>query len=333
MFIVDSIATGDVSNLLTAAYLSAGVVILFYLLLWAYARGVVLYSCKTTVKLKNDIFYSILKSKISDFSKLNSAKYISIINNDIQMFSDKYVNGILEVTKFITNIVFALVAMAFLSPLNALIALVLSSSPLILPIIFGNKLSQTNMKHMEKLAVLNEKAKDFLLGFEVIKTFGIERNIEGIFSKAVTDTEKSRYAANKVSVKLGSLSGAFIIAANFLTYLVAGYFVITGSITIGAVVAIAGLSGSISGPMQYLSINIASIKSTKEMRERLKQILTPIQTLPKTKEANFHSDIQIKNLSFKYEQSTTDAPEKVFSRTEAGTSLKSNKKGQRLPSV
>ena len=302
MYVIDSIASGSLDNLITSAYIGIGVIILFYVLLWSYTKLIVFYQYKSVLKLKNEVFSAILNIKISDFNQVNSGKYISIINNDIQMINDKYFGGILESVKFIINIIFALIAMAFLSPVNALIALALSSSPLILPIIFGKKLAKVNMTYMNKIAILNEKVKDFLMGFEVIKTFGIEKNINKKFFKSAQETEKAHYKASVVSVKLGSLSGTFIIATNILTYLIAGYFAATGLISIGAVVAIAGLNGSISGPMQYLSINIANIKSTKEVRKSLISAMHPKDNLSRLKEANFDNDIKIKNLSYSYDE-------------------------------
>jgi len=161
---------------------------------------------------------------------------------------------------------------------------------------------------MEKLASLNEKVKDFLHGFEVIKTFGIEKNIRDKFSKSVQESEEANYNVGKVSVKLGSLSGTFMVATDILTYLVAGYFVITGRITIGAVIAIAGLNHGIIGPMQYLSINIANIKSTKEIRAGLLKVISPKDSQVRNEVADFNSNMQIENLSFSYEAQTENKP-------------------------
>jgi len=136
MFIIDSITSGDMASLIRTAYLGGGFVLLFFLSLFVYTRLILLYSYKTTFRLKNDIFAAILGTKISDFSQSNSGKYISIINNDIKMVDEKYIQSILALSKDISTMVFALAAMAFLSPVNALIALVLSSSPLILPAVF-----------------------------------------------------------------------------------------------------------------------------------------------------------------------------------------------------
>jgi len=310
MFVIDSIASGDMSNLITSAYMGIGVVVLFFILILANTRLIVFYVYKTTLKIKNDLFSAILGTKISDFNKSNSAKHISLINNDIKVVADKYINGIIETVKFITTILFALVAMAFLSPVNALVALVLSSSPLILPVIFGKKLARTNMVYMEKLAALNEKVKDFLLGFEIIKTFNIEKNIQNKFSQSAQEAENAHYHASRASVKLGALSGTFMVATDVLTYLIAGYFVIIGHITIGAVIAIAGLNSGIIGPMQYLSINLANIKSSREIRDRLLKTMTPVDSNVREADADFSSGIQIDNLSFAYTEQVTSKTSK-----------------------
>ena len=308
MFIIDSIVTGDRANLALAAYISIGVVALFFTSLYAYLRVTILYSYKTVLKIKNDIFAAILGRKISEFSQTNSAKYISLINNDIKIVNDKYISGILAMTKDITTMVFALGTMAFLSPVNAIIALVLSSAPLVVPVIFGNKLSKTNLKHMKKMAALNEKVKDFLLGFEVIKSFGIEKNIASKFFSYANDAEKSRHTAGKVSVSVGSFSGTILIASQIITYLVAGYFVINGMLTIGAVIAIAGLSGSVMQPIQYVSINLANIKSTKEIREGLLSTMPLANARTRDAVADFSAGVQVKNLSFKYDAIATKQP-------------------------
>jgi len=309
MFVIDSIASGEMANLVTATYVSIAAIILFYVFMWAYTKATAYYSYKTTLKLKSDVFSAILTKRIADFNQANSAKYISLINNDLQMIYGKYINGILEVAKFIVTIIFAVVAMFFLSPVNAIIAIVLSSTPMVLPLLFGKKLAKTNMVHMEKLAVLNEKVKDFLMGFEVIKTFGIEKNIGGKFAEATQDAESARYIAGKVNMQMGALSATFMIATSILTFLVAGYFVITGHITIGAVIAISGLAGSVIGPMQYLAISVASIKSTKDVRDNVLAIMQPAATLPQENTADFSHGIILDDVSFGYALPTPSKPE------------------------
>ncbi|MCL2188054.1 MAG: ABC transporter ATP-binding protein/permease [Defluviitaleaceae bacterium] len=301
MFIIDAITAGDMAGLILAAQLGAGVVAIFFFSLLAYTRLCILYSYKTVLALKNDIFSAILGTKISDFNQSNSARHISVINNDIKMVDEKYINSILALSKDIATMVFALGAMAFLSPVNALLTLLLSSTPLVLPAIFSKKLSTANMTHMKKMAELNEKVKDFLSGFEIIKTFGIEKNIHEKFVASANESEKSRYEAGKVNVQVGTFSGTILIATQILTYLVAGYFVITGSITIGAVIAIAGLSGSIMTPIQYVSMNIANINATREVLNNLLKTTQPTEAIIRSKEADFSKGITVEKLSFSYE--------------------------------
>jgi len=159
---------------------------------------------------------------------------------------------------------------------------------------------------MRKLAVLNEKVKDFLMGFEVIKTFGIEENVRRKFSKTALDAEKSRYEANRVSVKVGTVSGTFMVATQIITYLVAGYFVISGSITIGAVIAIAGLSGTVMQPINLMAINLSYIKSTKDIRDGLLQVVRPGDSRQREKTAAIGLGITLNNLSYEYKAQATN---------------------------
>ncbi|MCL2400652.1 MAG: ABC transporter ATP-binding protein/permease [Defluviitaleaceae bacterium] len=301
MFIIDSITYGDMNGLITSTWLGAIVVVSFFILLFAYTRFISYYSYKVVLRLKNDIFAAILGTKISDFNQSNSAKHISLLNNDIKLVNDKYINGILSLTKDVTTVIFAIAAMVFLSPVNAAIVLVLSMIPMIIPAIFGKKLAKTNMNHMNKMAGFNEKVKDFMQGFEVIKTFGIERKISEKFNKTANDAEKARYEAAKTNVKVGSFSGTILIATQILTYLVAGYFVINGNITIGAVFAISSLSASVMQPVQYSAMNFASIKASKDVRESLMDTMKPKDGKIRNTTADFEQGIKLNDLSFKYE--------------------------------
>lgn len=300
MFLIDSISQGSIDDLIMASYMAAGFILLFFLSLWVDIRLIILYSYKTVLKFKNDIFSSILNTKLSDFSQNNSAKYISIINNDIKELDSKYINSIISITKDISSMIFAFVAMAFLSPVNAVVALLLASAPIFMPFIFGKKLAKTSLLSMQKMSSLNEKVKDFLLGFEVIKTFNIEKNIKERFTVSSQEAQKAIYNASKASAEVGVYSGTISFAVIFITYLIAGYFVITGNLTIGAVIAISNLSSSLVGPIQFMSMHLANIKSTKEIRKKLLYIMEGNKLQIERKKVDTISDIKLVNLSFDY---------------------------------
>jgi len=319
MYVIDAIAYGDLSDLTRFSIIGIGMIVAFFLSSWAYGRIASYYIYKTQMKMKIDLFQSILGKSISEFGQDNSAKYISLINNDIQMIGDSYIGNILEMVKFIFIAIFSFVAIAVLSPLNAVIALILSSFPLLIPFIFGNKMATINMEYMNRLGKLNEKVKDFLSGFEVIKTFAIEKQISNISSVSIQEAEHARYEVGKFNVSvLLPLTVTFFIGTQLITYLVAGYFVITGSLTVGAVVAIAGLTGNIGQPIHMISSHIAGIKSTKKVRENLLAISEIADLEKKSDLVDFSQGITLHDLRFQYPKKEVAIPpkkKKKFSMT------------------
>ncbi|MCL1949270.1 MAG: ABC transporter ATP-binding protein/permease [Turicibacter sp.] len=304
MHIVDTLTYGEADDLFGLIYLSLIFIIIFFVTMWAYSKMSVYSSFKTQLSLKTTVFDSIMNLSIDEFGNENSAKFISVLNNDIKLINDNYIQNILEVIKFVISGVLAFVSIAILSPINAIIALILSSFPLIMPFLLGGKLAETNILHMEKLGKLNERIKDYLMGFEVIKTFAIEARIKKIFDSSAYEAEQARYAAGKVSVQLGAITGTMIVATQFFTYLVAGYFVLQGTITIGAVIAIVGLTNSIAQPIQFITHNIAGIKSTKKVRENFISLTEYRQEENGTEFAVFNQGISLRNVSFTYSNET-----------------------------
>jgi|GEM_PF-302231 len=311
MHIIDSITTQNMDAFMGTVYTALIFVIVVFISLYFNIRSIITYLAKTSYRLKQDVFAAIMNTNIASFHQLNSAQYISLLNNDIKLLDSKYFNAIIESTKFIVTIVIALGAMTLLSPVNALVALVLASPPLILPIVFGKKLAETNLQHMNKLSQLNEKTKDFLHGFEVIKTFGVQDRVKNKFSASAADVQSAGLNAAKVSAHVSSISAIFMIASQIITYLVAGYFVITGNITIGAVVAIAGLSGSIMSPINMLTIYIADIKSTKSVRTKILNLLHVQTDTHKQSIASFKENITLNNVSYVYKTTPDAAPESI----------------------
>lgn len=331
MFVIDAIAYGKMSDLVTAAYLGAAILVVFFAALWGFGRLNTTYIYKVQLKLKSDMFAAILDKNISEFSAENSAKYISVMNNDIKFITDNYIQNILEMTKFIISATLSFVFLTILSPINALIALVLSLAPLVVPLLFGRKLAAVNEEHLAKLSKLNEKVKDFLSGFEVIKTFAIEREVGKIFFKSVNAAELAHLRVGKTTFGLATLTITTLIATQFITYLVAGYLVLTGRITIGAVVAIVGLASELGHPFHLIAGHVAGIVSTKQVRAKLLQLQVAGDMEPKTKSADFTKGIEVRSLRFRYEKkAVASSPKKkkkfkfvvASSREEAETRMK-----------
>lgn len=309
MDIVDALTQGNTQLLLSCIVYAVIFVFAIWLSLIVSIRVSAAYSYKTSGTLKKDVFESILNTKISDFNQGNSAKYISVLNNDVETVQRNFVGQIPDLIKFLATIALSVGAIVLISPLNALIVVAMSALPLLAPLLLGKKAAKACMENSTKHIEFNQSVKDYLTGFEVIKTFGVEKKVFRRFTDAADNLVRTGYKSGAAVTDVFSLSMAFMTAARFINYFVAGYFVLKGDITVGGVVAIVALSGYVSNPVMTISGIITSIKSTKIINKQVLDIIRQRDEKVRSETMSALEKIEVKDLSFAYSNNGQESTE------------------------
>ncbi|MCL2400107.1 MAG: ABC transporter ATP-binding protein/permease [Defluviitaleaceae bacterium] len=305
--IVDALVVGDSAEFFS--YISVVVVVIIFVafFLTICARLFFMYSAKSYRTIANDFFDKVQKIKISEFSKESSAKYISILNNDVKNISMRYFSAVPQFSKDFCAVVLAIVAMIIISPLNAVIAVATAGLPLIAPFVLAKRLSSTQLDLSTKSIYFNQKVKDYFTGFEVIQTFGAENRIKSRFFRLTTNVMKAMYRSGAAVTDVGTITMVIMFSVMFLNYFVAGHFVLRGDMTIGGVVAIISLSSSILAPMSGVASHLGSMQSTKEISKRVFDIMEQEDTRQRdAKIGAFEGPIQFSSVSFAYENEDND---------------------------
>jgi len=300
--IVDAMVSGDSNTFFSYIGVAVVVVILTGLLVSVSVRMFMAYAFKSQRTLHKDFFDNILGTKISDFNQGNSATYISVLNNDIKNIAERYFSAVPQFSQDFLAVIMAIVAMATISPINALIAIFTAFLPLIGPIVLSRRLSKTQMEVSIRAVLFNQKVKDYLTGFEVIKTFGVEENIKPRFFGVANKLMRALHRGGSAMADVGALTATIVMSVLFVNYFVAGYFVLRGDITVGGVAAIIALSTSILQPMTHVTSHISSIRSTKEISMRVLDMMKQKDiTTRDVKIDTFENNIEFKNVNFAYE--------------------------------
>lgn len=257
---------------------------------------------KTIRDLKSDLFSSLLKEDITTFTERNSASYISILNNDVKMVEDNYFDSTFKIIQCILKIICASAVLIFVNPIVAVIAIALSFIPMIIPANSGKKLAALKSSYSKNLEKYNEKIKDIFTGFEVIKSFNIEKNIKMNHDSVNKETEHKKYESYKANGVINAFSNLFSIGIQFTIFIISGFFVLSGSLTVGNIVAITQLSGTILMPVFNLINEINNKKSIKGINKKLLLMMT-VESKNSTGESidNFNQYIEVKNLSYTYD--------------------------------
>lgn len=262
-----------------------------------------MYIKKTMVYLKRDIFQHILKKDIRSFSDENSAKYISILTNDIGMIEADYIENIFNLIWQVTTFVLAMVSVVYINYKLAIAVFVMGIIGFYLPQRFRNLLSKRKEIYSSSLEILTAKTKDLLSGFEVIHNFNIAWKATELYDDINQDVELKKQKFSVTSGVINTLTNFFGTCMFILPMIVGGYFVYLGLITVGSLVALIQLMNNLAGPLsQSLQImnRINSIGSITEKINRLTEE-EPKQEYQYRLE-NFENDITLEHLGFGYSE-------------------------------
>ena len=302
-FIVDIFANGDSSKFAFITITSISLIVIMFLT--EYIDGLIMSSyIKNTVNyLRTDIFSKVINKDIKDFSLDNSGKYISILYNDIKIIEDSFFNNLFQVISCIISFVISLVVLFSISPSIVIFISVFGILGFIIPNTLSKKLIVQKNEYSENLEKVTSITKDLFSGFEVIKGFNISNKINKIFSTESNNVETSKKKYSVLEAIIRGFSLSFSVTIYLGVLLLGGYLMYKKSITVGTAIIIIQLSTHIVGPVKLSISLINQIKSVSLIADKIEIILEDTQdSFENTRLDNFEKSIEIKNLSFSYNE-------------------------------
>lgn len=298
-YIMDVAISKDLKLFYRAIILSLLLIIIYVLLV--YLKGIVnaVFLKKVMVMLRSDYFKALMNRNIFDNS--NPSKYISVFNNDISLLEKNYLENLLLIISDLFLIVICTIGLFLTNFKLALIVVLINILSIIIPVIFSKQLSLKQEKYTKVLNELNIKFKDYLMGFELIKANNVINKIKTIFNTKEIEYENSKQKVRYEEAKINALSSLSSIGTNIITILLCIYFVITGRITIGTVVAINNLVNNITNPLNRLFVEIATVKGTRIVEQKIISFIDLYHCC--NNDINYKepiNKIQLEKVSFKY---------------------------------
>ncbi|MCV9948973.1 ABC transporter ATP-binding protein [Paenibacillus sp. BT-177] len=259
------------------------------------------YLCKTVLFLKEIVFQHILYKDHSQFTSNHSAKYISIMNNDIKMIEDDYLKNIFSLTSTGVSFLAALFAMFVLSPSIVVILLLLTLISILIPRIFEKKIRTRKRNIADALEKFTIKINDIFSGFAVIKSYGVEQHVEQQFRFNNTVVENNKYLFFKLNAYVSSLSDVFGGVMFISVFLVGSFLSIRGAITLGTMIACVQLTNKVVNPV-YMSIQyITQIRALRDISAKILEILHEDQDGNQyIKKTSIEHSVRFTNVSFGY---------------------------------
>ena len=301
-YVLDAVAEADGERLLGAALVGLVYIIVLFMVEWGRRRIAARYIMKTMLRLKSDLFSGIMGIRTADISRTNSAEYISIMNNDLNLVETNYFTTLFTTAQFAMSMVFAVAMLTWLNPFVAMITVILSIAPLSVPKIFGKRLGRLQGHVVEQLGLFTGRVKDFLEGFEVIKTFGVEKNAIHSFDESAKKVEIGKLRLGMANADTNAFANMLSVGVQFAIFLVSGFFVWQGFLTLGAIVAVTQLSGNVIAPLMQITQNWTLLKSIRPVNERIMSAMdSKSQNQKAASIQSLNEGIALRNVSFSYD--------------------------------
>lgn len=270
---------------------------------WLYATWSKKFICRVTKMLREDTFGGIFKKNISDFRMVNSADYLSVLTNDVKNVEENYFVPLLLCLQNMIVFITSVAVMLYLSPLVMLCLFTAMLLLLVLPSLFQKTIQNRQNRFSKTQSGFTMAIKDFLSGFEVIRSYRMNNYIVKAFDEKNSTVYTAKYALDKIISAVEALSTILGVIVQCSVLFVSAYLIMTGKITAGVLVGLVQVSGTIVAPIQALSENIPKIQGSKPIIERLNNFVNyHDNTFTGTICPSFQTDIKIKGLQFGYQQ-------------------------------
>ena len=226
-------------------------------------------------RLRTEVYDHVQEQPIAFFTRSQTGALVSRLNNDVIGAQQAFTSTLSGVVGNLISVVVVIIAMFLLSPPITIIALLLLPLFLLPARHMGRRLQGLTREQMKLNADLgNQMTERFgVAGALLVKLFGRPADEHEQFSQ-----KADRVAA--VGIKIAMANRYFLTAltlvaalATAITYGLGGNLVISGTMTLGTLLALVGLLAQLYGPLTALSNVRVDVMTALVSFERVFEVL------------------------------------------------------------
>lgn len=248
-------------------------------------------------------FSKLMQKTIASFNDESAARYISAFSNDASSIEANYLDSLFNLILNGVLFIGSLAMMLIYSSLLTVIACAFFIPPIIVSLIAGKKMEPAERKISEKNEGFIATLKDCLSGFPVIKSFRAENAIITQFMQVSNIAEQSKCDKRKIATIVSALSGITGVAAQFGTFLVGGWLVLSGhDISVGALFIFLDLTANVINPIRELPTLLSARKAALGLIDKLaEEMENNLRDEGQISLTHLKNGIKLKNVFFGYE--------------------------------
>ena len=173
--VMDIVDMGDMDGFIRILLFSLAYFALMGVFMYLQSLFSKIFVCKIMKAVRSKTFMGIEKHTIEDYSKNNTADYLSAITNDVKMIEDNFLLPLLQVIQYTIIFIASLAVMIYFDIIVTVCVIIAIAIMLIVPSLFGGLLSKRQDKYSDMLSSFTNHVKDLLSGFEIIKSYRMKK--------------------------------------------------------------------------------------------------------------------------------------------------------------
>ena len=228
---------------------------------------------KEFVKYTKDvIFKSIFGRPNYVFKEKSVGEYLTITNTNVEIIEDEYVSTYVDIIKSIVQLLIYTVSLVIFVDYRIAIAIILASLiSVIVPKITAKKLAEKRKFYQDSFGNYTDILNDFYLGHMGLDEAS-KHGIRKYHYQRLSETEDQKLAFGKFKTFVNIVNGFVMDLVSLTAFIMVGYLLIRGEITIGAGVATFAYIESFIYPIKYILNDVNAINSCKEIVREAKDI-------------------------------------------------------------
>ena len=294
----------DFGALAATLLLAVGLYLLASVFLWAQGYIMAGIAQRTVYGMRRDVDVKLARLPLKYFDSHSHGDILSRVTNDIDNVSTTLQQGLSQILSSLLSVVGTLGFMIWISPLLALVSLVVVPLSAAVTLIIGRR-SQTEFKAQWKwTGSLNGHVEEMHTGHALVQVFGRTGKAQDEFDRHNGQLFRSSFRAQ-------FLSGIIQPAINFLANLnyvtiavIGGYRVATGTMTLGDVQAFIQYSRQFTFPLMQLAGQANLLQSGLASAERVFELLDAEEETPDVAMArlgDITGDVVLEGVNFRYQ--------------------------------
>lgn len=300
---IDCVTNGDMGGFKRILFYTLAYCVFLGFIYFIYNMCSKIFIRNITREFKRKVFTGIIKHNYEDFSSTNSADYISALTNDIKLVEENYIIPLLDIIQYIVIFISTIVVLLWLSPLITICIFLTMILMFIVPSVFGKILESKQLSLSNQLSLFTGKIKDILLGYDVIRSFNIKKDVIDEFEKENNLLVNTKFEADKTLIMNETVSQLLGMSTQLVAVFLSAYLVIKGNLTMGMLIAIVQLSGTFIQPVIMIMSCYPKITSMKSVLQKLDKLSNyEDKNFVGNEYPTFENNIQIRSLSFAYDE-------------------------------